>query len=653
MWHNRDVAGQRWPAADENQGFEVELEAARQARRRGRLDAARRAYSAAFRAAQAADHAPAMAEAALGYCGIWVNEHRAADEFASSQRMLRAAHTAIGEDCVLKSLLTVRMAADACYAGRESPQAVVDAVDAVRRHGDDRSLAEALSLQVHTMLAPRHRIARTRVVDELMESAVAACDEFLVLLALTWRCVDAFLAGDPEAIRLLKTLEARALAADVAVITYTVHSIQMMVCLREGRFDEAEAALDGLVLEGRAAGEVDADTWWAGQLFALRYCQGRIDELVDAAQALAESPALTSFNRVFCAVAAFLSANAGNPDRARAALARVAPFVPPPLGLAESSVWLVTLAAVVEAAHCLRDADLARAAYETLVPHAELPMIGSLAVVCLGSTHRALALCAATFGEHELARQHFECALADNTRLGHLPMLAISRAELGQELRRAGDTERAAGLLADAVESARALGMTGFVERWQLECDQLTSLGPGRCVRAGRVWEIATASGHATISDGVGMRALALLLSNPRRDIAVAEITGAIASGSRQTVLDDAARRALRSRFNELRDDIAHAEADADIERVAQLRHELDELVDSVSGSIDHRGRSRTFPDAVERSRTSTQKALRRVQLAIAEQSPELATGLASSIRTGAICRFDPAPGVPERWIVC
>jgi len=37
----------------------------------------------------------------------------------------------------------------------------------------------------------------------------------------------------------------------------------------------------------------------------------------------------------------------------------------------------------------LEDAEAARQTYELLTPYAELPAMGSLAVVCLGSTHRA------------------------------------------------------------------------------------------------------------------------------------------------------------------------------------------------------------------------------------------------------------------------
>jgi hypothetical protein len=72
------------------------------------------------------------------------------------------------------------------------------------------------------------------------------------------------------------------------------------------------------------------------------------------------------------------------------------------------------------------------------VANAELPLMGSIAVVCFGSVHRALALAALTCGKVDLAVEHLVAAEAANERLGHRPAAIQSRAELGQALLRRG-----------------------------------------------------------------------------------------------------------------------------------------------------------------------------------------------------------------------
>ena len=74
----------------------------------------------------------------------------------------------------------------------------------------------------------------------------------------------------------------------------------------------------------------------------------------------------------------------------------------------QSSAWLATLFSTVEAAHSIGDVEIAREAADLLEPYADLPVLGSLAVVCLGSPRRSLGLAALTAGDldarHRAAR---------------------------------------------------------------------------------------------------------------------------------------------------------------------------------------------------------------------------------------------------------
>jgi hypothetical protein len=629
-----------------------ELTKARALLRSGCVRQARGVFAEVFAVGEHVGNGAAMGEAALGFCGFWINEHRSADEFATARLMLRKALLSCEPSSLLAARLNVRLIADTFYAGRANHDQVAAAVAVVREHRQPPALAEALSLYIHTLLPPKHGERRTHAVAEMLEAAVACDDDVLVALALTWQTVDAFLRGDADAVRQLRRMQSR--SSDIAILRYLGRVIDLMLLTRDGQLDTVERALENLLAEGIEAGEVDAETWYAGQLFTLRYCQGRMEELADMAAELAESPMLTNSNRVFSAIAALLLAETGASDRARISLARVAPFEPPPAGLTESSLWLVTLTAMAVAVHRLRDAELARECYDALAPYAGLPAVGSLAIVCLGSVDLALALSASTFGDDTLAATHFERSIAGNIRLGHLPMIAICRAEYASDLSRGGDKVRARQLFAEALTAAETLTMTGWSRRWkQLVVELDVAHDPrGLCRRQGRVWEIEAPLGRATVPDSVGMRVLATLLANPFQDLSVTSLTGAVSGSSRQPLFDEPMRSALRRQIAELESAIDEAHSDNDIERAAQARKALDQLLEHIRRSVDGTGKSRVFADPVEHARTSTQKALRRALSQIAAQAPAFAAELGHSLRTGATCRFEPGPAIPSIWTV-
>jgi hypothetical protein len=146
------------------------------------------------------------------------------------------------------------------------------------------------------------------------------------------------------------------------------------------------------------------------------------------------------------------------------------------------------------------------------------------------------------------------------------------------------------------------------------------------------------------------MQYLLTLLGRPAQDVAAAQLAAAVVEAGAQPLLDDRARRELQRRVRDLEEDLDEADRAADVERSARLRAELDALLDEVQRAVRPGGRSRSFADSGERARTSVQKALRRALANIGATAPLLADGLARSLQTGTICRFDPVPGVPSRW---
>ena len=149
-------------------------------------------------------------------------------------------------------------------------------------------------------------------------------------------------------------------------------------------------------------------------------------------------------------------------------------------------MWLPALFGVAEAAAHLGDAAAAHEAAMRLEPHVLLPIMGSLAIVCFGSAARSLGLARRTLGDLDGAVTALESAVLQNRRLAHIPMLAITRADLSETLSQRGDAEdqpRARALLEQAISDGASVGIDARVVRWRaLAHDQgrlPVAVGPG------------------------------------------------------------------------------------------------------------------------------------------------------------------------------
>src|SRR5262249_9885642 len=153
----------------------------------GRLAEARPLFHRAAHVAETEGDAIARARAALGLGGVWVREHRLmaeAERVAALQR--RALNALPPEATVQRTRLTIRLAAEEAY--RSGPLLpVIEGVDAARRTGDARTLAEALSLCHHALLTPEHTSRRLAMANELITVAATAGDGRLSLVGLCWR----------------------------------------------------------------------------------------------------------------------------------------------------------------------------------------------------------------------------------------------------------------------------------------------------------------------------------------------------------------------------------------------------------------------------------------------------------------------------------
>ena len=609
----------------------------------GRLAEARPLFHRAAHVAEAEGDTVALARAALGLGGVWVREHRfmaEAERVAVLQR--HALDVLPPEATVLRTRLSIRLAAEEAY--RSGPLLpVLEGVDVARRTGDARTLAETLSLCHHALLTPEHTWRRLAMANELMTVAATTGDGMLALIGLCWRAADLFLLGESTAEAALSELRLRADTLHCRSVLFIVRAIEVMLTIRAGQFTQAEEAASACFALGNEVGDADALAYYGAHLVAIRTFQGREAELADLAASIATSPTLIERECAFGFAATLFALRAGRPQQAQALLERLRRdglgALPP------SSSWLLAMLAVVELAAVLEDSSIAQAAYDTLLPYAELPIMASLAVVCFGSVHRALGVAALTCGKLDLAIEHLRAAVAANARLGHRPAALQARAELALAcLQRGGtdDIQRGRCLLQEAMAEAEALGMGGLVARWQdaLTRAEGTSLaGESHLVSVTPSphggWRVAMGAHVATIPDLVGMRYLAQLVATPDQDISALVLVvnqgTVLAIPDRQAVLDASAMTALRARIRELREQSVCSVDEQ--EELEALTHEL-----ALASGLG--GRSRAFADVPERARTAVRKALKRAIEQITAVHPVIGQHLAERIETGTVCRY-------------
>jgi DNA-binding SARP family transcriptional activator len=426
----------------------------------GNLHTSRDWFDQAFQTAERDNDPEGMAQAAIGLGGLWVCEQRASGPWAQTLSRQRQALALLSPGSELAVELRIRLAAEADYrVGRHSRAFAM--LDVARRQGPPQTLATALSLAHHCVLGPEHGILRRALAEELLLAASRTERPSDRLMGMLWRTVDFFLDGDPLAERSLAELSSALDRHEHQAVGFAVQAMNVMLCIRSGNFDRAEALAAECLQSGEICGDIDAVGWYQGQLTTIRWFQGRVGELLPMIKLLGKSPEQGITDNSHFAALAVMAATQGDLRLAAGALARLGrgdlSRIPP------SSNWLVTLHGAVEAAFLLGDADTAAVAYRLLRPYARLPVMGSLAIACFGSVEHALGLASLTVGDPDRAVAHLRQAIRENLALGHWPAVCVSRYRLAEALtlrNGPGDQDDAAQALARADQESAELGMT-------------------------------------------------------------------------------------------------------------------------------------------------------------------------------------------------
>ena len=447
----------------------------------------------------------------------------------------------------------------------------------------------------------------------------------------------------------------------------------------EGRFADADA----LVAEVAAiCGELSASTipiTVASQRVVLTWLREGVGAITELVRAYADgAPAMPCWR---AGLAASLAAS-GRDAEARLEYDRLAAdgFAMLP----RDNLWLTAMSLLTETVASLELSAAAAAVYAELAPFAArnvvLPTAGFL-----GPVEMWLGILARVEGRPAKALEHLDAARRSATRNGARTSLARIDIETAAVLRGSaepGAAERAAELLAVAAEACEALGLVALLERTctlrgGVDAPPRPPAAAGAPVttlrRVGDVWMIdAGAGGPLHISDGRGVRLLALLLERPGQEIHSLDLVAAVdrmappaapaSSGGQEAggrfglqrgtgpALDAAAKAAYRARVTELTEEIADAERRGDTARAAAARKERDSITRELGRAIGIGGRDRESGSHAERARVNVTRALRAAIRRVGGYDAALGAELDAAVRTGAFCSYEPDPRRPRRW---
>lgn len=581
----------------------------------GDLRTSRQRFEDAYHLAERAGDVRSMALAALGLGGMWVHEHRTVAGAVELEVRLRHVLSLLDPSSSLALRIRARLAGEIDYR-RGDHTAVLAVLDEARKMGDPVALVEALGIAHHCLLGPDHGDLRQELSEELIAESFRTGRRGDLLMGLLWQTVDLVCEGNPRAGRLLDELRNHLAEGQHLAVDYVVSAMDVMLAIRAGRFGEAEALSAVCRDKGAATGDIHTSGWHAGQMLAIRWYQGRFVELLPLLDELVHSSEMSTVDTSSLAALATAAAMAG--DRRTAASSLATLHGRDLADLPRSSGWLATMNGIVEAAHLLGDTALSAQAYDMLRPFAHLPMVGSLAIACFGSSHHALGVAALTMGELDVAVVHLRAAVQQNLALGHWPAVVFSRQRLAEALFRRGRPEDVAEARTErdtATAEAVPLGVGVAVAK-------PVSRKPVTCTRVGRNWRIDVADRTAVVKHGIGMFHLATLLANPRQEIRAVDLAAGLA--------------ALTSAAVPLQKELDRT---ALPEYGARLKKLNGSPVDPASASASS---SASASDEGERARVAVGKAIRRAIQGVTEADTVIGDHLRRTVRTGTWCSYWP-----------
>ena len=378
--------------------------------------------------------------------------------------VLEEALRAVGsDDSASRASLLSLLALEILHAGDyPARRALADeALDMARRIGDPAIIAGVLSRRLLTLWVPdtlAERLAETAEAEMRASDVGDAEVRFWACLRRAMVALEAGLLDEVDAC--LERSEALSASVGQPVLRWSVLFARAWRRLLIGDFEVAEAlALEALQL-GNDTGQPDAATIFGSQLVGLRWCQGRLNEVVDLVSSIAATnpglPGLTALLAMCLAVSA----------RENEAASILADAVASGFDVGYDMFWLPTLVVWAEVAWLVDDSVAAGALYPLLEPwHAQFVFSGTngQGAVALYLGHLALVL-----DRLEDAERHLDESADIHARLGAEYFMVRTELARARLLVARGERSSAEALAAGVRDRATTAGFAD-VARWAAE----------------------------------------------------------------------------------------------------------------------------------------------------------------------------------------
>jgi hypothetical protein len=505
--------------------------------------------------------------------------------------------------------------ADPARAVSFAEEAVAIAQDA----GDAVLLADALDAQLLVHWGPDDLTERVRITRRLADTVSHLTDVEARMTAHLWRLTTALECLDlPATQRQLRALDALAEESGANRVRFFAAARRGMYMLLTDDATGTARYRDIAVACGAEAGEADT-------LAIERTLSAGIARLTGDAAALAAEAALhEEFGTregipLISAMGAVLWLAAGETGRADALLHQLA--AGSLAGIPRDVYWLVTVTALTEVAAATGALRLAGEGADLLARYAGRGVVDAGGVLFLGVVDDYL----------------------------YRALLALGRTEEAEARRRA------------AVEAYRRMGASWWLRRVS------TTGAPARPVDlvhlhpdGSGLWVVGRDGSTHAVPDMKGLRYLRLLLGRPGLDVPALDLSDAIAGhaglrvadGNAGPLVDRPALSAYRNRLSELDEELGEADRRGDAGRGQRLAAEREALLAQVAAATGLGGRPRAVGATTERARIAVRKAIAGALARLADVDPPLGRLLADTVSTGTVCRYDPDPGRPVRWLL-
>jgi hypothetical protein len=570
----------------------------------GDPNGARGAFEEAARIGRRLDRSDLLAHAAIGLSSGLAGFEVSLLDYAQIDLLEEALAALPVEDAAARVAVLGRLSVALSFVAPTARRLELAnaALAMARRLGEPRALGYALAGWCDAVAGPDHCATRRSAASEIVHLGVQARDPQLELLGRRLLVVALFELG--ELVVADAEIDAYARVAEMIRqprYRWFVPLWRATRALTVGDFARAEmltreAETIGALVDSENAAVLTAVQDWV----RLRYLR-RVDEALELFDSRLTGPLgdLPSFS----AMQAMLDARDGELDAARQ---RTAALVAAGLRDTRDSEWLPELASAAEMARVLGMRDTVAAAFELLLPYADVFLVEGIGAGVVAPTAELLALLARSMGRDREADE-----------LSH----------------RASQLKAAAGVTVSFPPVIAAAGAAA---------EPLGPADEGELRLEGYSWRVIFAGRSATVRDSKGMRDLATLLATPGRGVPAVALAGAVATSDDAPALDATALAAYKQRLLDLDDDLAEADAHHDVERSARLAAERDALVAELTSAVGLGGRARRPGDPGERARKAVAARIRDAIGRVHAVHPVLGRHLAHAVKTGTFCAYEP-----------